>query len=181
MRCGTCGRELADTAKFCGSCGTAVGSPGLAGGQVNLEPGPRTEQGAEGSAVSASAPTPAGASPVATSSTQRDGSGRVTMSSPSKAGPFVALLLSGAGLALIVEAPAFSYALVDSFGAAKAVSVLLLLVGLSLAGFGVASSAARARGHLTTDAPLTASGLAMAVGLFALAYGALRLLAAIGA
>lgn len=105
----------------------------------------------------------------------------MTIGSPSKAGPFVALLLSGGGLALIVEAPAFSYALVDSFGAAKAVSVILLLVGLGLAAFGVAGSAAPARGHIAADAPLTASVLAMAVGLFALAHGGLRLLAAIGA
>lgn len=182
MRCSACGRDLADTAKFCGSCGAAVASSaGAAAEGVDLEQEPRSAPGTERVSASAGPPVPTTASPVAMSSTRGDGAGRSSAANPATRSPFAALLLSGGGLALIVEAPTFSYALVDSFSGAKVMSIVLLLVGLGLAGFGVAGTAAPARGQFVTDAPLTASTLAMAVGLFALAFGGLRLLAAIGA
>lgn len=94
--------------------------------------------------------------------------------------PFIALLLAGGGLALIVQGPALAYAFVDDYSSAKAMVVLLLVIGLASASVGGALSASRARPQISSDGALTASTVAFGLGAFAVAYGLVRLLTAFG-
>lgn len=181
MLCRTCGKQLADTAKFCGSCGTPVlTTPSTTVTDTDpapsavpptpSEPAPAPDLKPEAGPVP---PALAGSSPPTAVSTNYTGA-------TTRSDPFVSLLLAGGGLALIVQGPDLAYAFVDDFSSAKAMVVLLLVIGLASAGVGAALSAPRARSQIASDAAVTASTVAFALGAFAVAYGVLRVLTAFG-
>lgn len=164
MQCGTCGRNLADTAKFCGTCGTAV---------VHDQPATAALGSGEASAGSSGPPS----HPERSSAPQAN-SGAQAWDARSQSA-FTPFLLAVTGLAVVLGAQELAYSFADGSGA-KPVYILLLLVGMGLASAAAVTTVARARAALDSQAPLTGDVLVLLVGLLGGLVGLFRFLSVLG-